>query len=152
MINLSFVLSGPDADVEAAIAYAHAQGVLVVAAAGNAGSGDATYPASYPFVVSVAATDDADQLYPWSSHGSWVTLAAPGCSMTTALGGGFATFCGTSAAAPVVAGLAALGYEAGRLLGGRARGCARADGQAPSRRGRQRPGRRAAARAAVRPN
>ncbi len=113
VINMSFVLSGPDADVEAAIAYAHTRGVLVIAAAGNAGSEDATYPASYPFVVSVAATDDAELLYPWSSHGSWVTLAAPGCSMTTALGGGFANFCGTSAAAPIVAGLAALGYEAG---------------------------------------
>ncbi len=113
VINLSFVLSGPDAAVEAAIAYAHAQGVIVVAAAGNAGTGDATYPAAYPMVVSVAATDDADHLYPWSSYGSWVTLAAPGCSMTTAMGGGFATFCGTSAAAPIVAGLAALGFQAG---------------------------------------
>lgn len=113
IINMSFVLSGPDADVEDAIAYAHAHSVLVVAAAGNSGSGDPTYPASYPFVVSVAATDASDALYPWSTHGSWVTLAAPGCTTTTALGGGFASFCGTSAAAPLVAGLAALGYEAG---------------------------------------
>ncbi len=113
VINLSFVLSGPDSDVESAIAYAHQQGAIVIAAAGNAGTGDPTYPASYPFVVSVAATDSSDQLYGWSTHGSWVTLAAPGCTMTTALGGGSATFCGTSAAAPLVSGLAALGYEAG---------------------------------------
>jgi subtilisin family serine protease len=113
VINMSIVLSGPDADVASAIVYAHDKGVMVVAAAGNAGNGDATYPASYPFVVSVAATDDSDQLYPWSTHGTWVTLAAPGCTMTTALGGGFSAFCGTSAAAPLVAGLAALGYEAG---------------------------------------
>ncbi len=113
VVNMSFVLNGPDPEVEAAVAYAHARGVLVVAAAGNAGSGNATYPAAFPMVVSVAGTDDTDQLYPWSSYGSWVTLAAPGCSMTTALGGGFASFCGTSAAAPVVAGLAALGYAAG---------------------------------------
>ena len=113
IINMSFVLSGPDAGVEDAIAYAHSHGVLVVAAAGNSGGGDPTYPASYPFVVSVAATDASDALYPWSTRGSWVTLAAPGCTATTALGGGFASFCGTSAAAPLVAGLAALGYEAG---------------------------------------
>jgi subtilisin family serine protease len=113
VINLSIVLSAPDPAVADAIAYAHDHGVLVVAAAGNAGTGDATYPSAYPGVVSVAATDDADHLYPWSSYGSWVTLAAPGCSMTTTLGGGFANFCGTSAAAPLVAGLAALGYEAG---------------------------------------
>ena len=113
VINMSFVLSGPDPDVAAAISYAHDKGAIVIAAAGNSGTGDETYPAAYPFVVSVAATDDADQLYPWSTHGSWVTLAAPGCTLTTALGGGFASFCGTSAAAPLVAGLAALGYEAG---------------------------------------
>ena len=113
VINMSFVLSTPDPDVEAAIVHAHALGVIVVAAAGNAGNGEPTYPAAYPFVVSVAATDDADHLYPWSTYGSWVTLAAPGCAVTTALGGGFSPFCGTSAAAPVVAGLAGLGYAAG---------------------------------------
>ena len=113
VINMSFVLSGPDDGVASAISYAHDKGVIVIAAAGNSGSGAATYPAVYPYVVSVAATDDTDQLYTWSTRGSWVTLAAPGCTMTTALGGGFASFCGTSAAAPLVAGLAALGYEAG---------------------------------------
>jgi len=113
VINMSFVLSGPDGDVEAAIAYAHQLGVVVVAAAGNSGGSEPTYPASYPFVVSVAATDEADHLYSWSSRGAWVTVAAPGCTVTTALGGGFGPFCGTSAAAPLVAGLAGLAYEAG---------------------------------------
>ncbi len=113
VINMSFVLSGPDPGVEEAVAYAHQHGVVVVAAAGNAGSGEMTYPAAYPFVISVAASDSNDQLYPWSTHGPWVTLAAPGCTVTTTLGGGFGGFCGTSAAAPLVAGLAGLGYEAG---------------------------------------
>jgi subtilisin family serine protease len=113
VINMSFILSGPDPDVEAAIAYAHAHGVLVVAAAGNSGGGDPTFPASYSYVVSVAATDPADQLYSWSTRGSWVTLAAPGCTVTTAMGGGFAPFCGTSAAAPLVAGLAGLAWSSG---------------------------------------
>ena len=113
VINMSFVLSGPDPEVEAAIAYAHQRGAIIVAAAGNAGNGEVTYPAAYPFVVSVAASDATDRLYAWSTFGSWVTLAAPGCTVTTVLGGGFADFCGTSAAAPLVAGLAGLGYEAG---------------------------------------
>lgn len=113
VISMSFVLTGPDAGVESAIAYAHDRGVLVVAAAGNYGTDAPTYPASYPDVVSVAAIDQGSALYPWSTHGTWVTLAAPGCTVTTALGGQFGTFCGTSEAAPLVAGLAGLALSAG---------------------------------------
>ena len=113
VISMSFVLSGPDAGVESALAYAHAHGVLLIAAAGNSGGDTPTYPASYPGVVSVAAVDQTGALFPWSTHGSWVTLAAPGCSYTTALGANFVTFCGTSAAAPLVAGLAGLALSAG---------------------------------------
>lgn len=108
VINLSVILNEADSDVESAIAYAESRGVLVVAAAGNSGAADATYPASYPGVVSVAATDQTGQLYPWSTRGTWVTLAAPGCDVTTALGGAYGAFCGTSAASPLVAGIAAL--------------------------------------------
>ena len=114
VISMSFVLSGPDSGVESALAYAHSRGVLLVAAAGNSGADTPTYPASYPDVVSVAAVDPTGALYPWSAHGTWVTLAAPGCAFTTALGGGFvSSFCGTSAAAPLVAGLAGLALSAG---------------------------------------
>jgi subtilisin family serine protease len=114
VISMSFVLSGPDAGVESALAYAHSRGVLLVAAAGNTGSDSPTYPASYPDVVSVAAVDPTGALYPWSARGPWVTLAAPGCAYTTVLGGGFTpSFCGTSAAAPLVAGLAGLALSAG---------------------------------------
>lgn len=108
VISMSFVLSGPDANVESALKYAHSRGAILVAAAGNAGGDSQTYPASYPDVISVAAVDQSGALFPWSTHGTWVTLAAPGCSLTTAPGGSFATFCGTSAAAPLVAGLAGL--------------------------------------------
>lgn len=114
VISMSFVLSGPDAGVESALAYAHARGVLLVAAAGNTGSDSPTYPAAYPDVVSVAAVDPTGAVYPWSARGPWVTLAAPGCAYTTVPGGGFtSSFCGTSAAAPLVAGLAGLALSAG---------------------------------------
>jgi subtilisin family serine protease len=113
VINMSFVLSGPDQGVADAVAYAESQGVVVVAAAGNAGGTDPTYPASYPGVVSVAGTDPAGNLYPWSSYGPWVSVAAPGCNLSTLMGGGVGQFCGTSAAAPLVAGLAGLAFEAG---------------------------------------
>lgn len=113
VVNMSFVLSGPDQGVADAIAYAEAKGVVVVAAAGNGGGADVTYPASYPGVVSVAATDPTGSLYPWSSYGPWVSVAAPGCTFSTLMGGGFGQFCGTSAAAPLVAGLAGLAFQAG---------------------------------------
>jgi subtilisin family serine protease len=113
VINMSFVLSGPDQGVADAIAYAEAKGVVVVAAAGNNGAADLTYPASYPGVVSVAATDPSGSLSSWSAFGPWVSVAAPGCTFSTLMGGSFGQFCGTSAAAPLVAGLAGLAFQAG---------------------------------------
>lgn len=108
VINLSFTLSGPDENVAQAIEYARARSIVIVAAAGNAGTADVTFPASYPGVVSVAASDAADARYDWSSYGSWVRLAAPGCNLTTAAGGSYGDFCGTSSATAFVSGLAGL--------------------------------------------
>jgi subtilisin family serine protease len=56
----------------------------------------------------VAATDENGGLAAYSSRGDWVKLAAPGCTPTTQLGGGFGAGCGTSGAAPVVAGIVGL--------------------------------------------
>ncbi len=108
VINMSFTMSGPDPAVEQAVADAVGHGLVVVAAAGNDGTSAVTYPAAYPGVLSVAGTDAADAAYRWSSYGGWVQLAAPGCSTTTLRGGSYGDFCGTSAAAAVVSGLAAL--------------------------------------------
>ena len=109
LINLSFVMSGRDDRVAAAIDYARARGSLVVAATGNTGAGGGTtFPASHPGVVSVTATDGADKRYSWSTHGGWVSLAAPGCSQSTFPGGGYGEFCGTSSAAAFASGGLAL--------------------------------------------
>lgn len=79
IINLS--LSGPhrSAALEEAIAAASAAGVLVVAAAGNAGDRVPNYPAAYPTVVSVGGLQrgtSGAQWWPLSSFGS-VDIAAP---------------------------------------------------------------------------
>jgi len=108
VINLSFTLSAWDAGVAAAIDRARASGVVLVAAAGNTGTDATTFPASHPGVVSVAGSDGADARYLWSSYGSWVRLAAPGCSLTTAAGAAYGEFCGTSSATGFVSGLAGL--------------------------------------------
>ena len=113
VINLSMVLTGPDDGVAAAIADAQARGALVVAAAGNDGGTAATYPAAYPGVVGVVALDEAGRLYPWSTHGPWAAFAAPGCATVEGAGGSESEFCGSSAAAPVVSGLAGLLWSSG---------------------------------------
>jgi thermitase len=108
VINLSFTgPSGTDA-LGSAIAYARERGVVVVAAAGNQGSTAPGYPAAYPGVISVAASMSTDERYAWSNYSTWVKLAAPGCTTTTHVDGSYGGFCGTSAATPVVSGVAAL--------------------------------------------
>ena len=107
---ISMSLGGPSNDqtLAQAVSYALAKGVIVVAAAGNNGTSTPFYPAALPGVLSVAGTDETDHLYSWSNFGSWVQVAAPGCNPAPSSSGGYVLFCGTSSAAPVVAGLVAL--------------------------------------------
>jgi subtilisin family serine protease len=111
-VNLSLGSSGTTRTLGDAVAYAVGKGVVLVAAAGNESSSTPFYPAAYPGVISVAGSDAGDRPYPWSNFGSWVKVAAPGCNRTTARGGGYTTFCGTSSAAPMVSGLAGLALAA----------------------------------------
>lgn len=109
VINLSVGAPRALDIVGAAVAYAISKGAIVVAAAGNDGEDESFYPAMYPGVISVAGVDQTGARSTWSNFGSWVTVAAPGCATTASLQGGDTTdFCGTSAAAPFVAGLAGL--------------------------------------------
>ncbi len=116
VINASYGRSGSPSTLERqAIERAHNAGVLFVAAAGNAGSNNDTtpfYPASYSVsnIVAVAATDANDRLASFSNYGATsVHLAAPGHLIyNTVRGGGYDYMSGTSMAAPVVSGAAAL--------------------------------------------
>jgi len=107
---ITMSLGGPvDAQtLDDAVAYALARNTILIAAAGNNGASAPFYPAAIPGVIGVAATDQADHLYSWSNFGSWVDVAAPGCNPAPTSTGGYSQFCGTSSAAPVVAGLIAL--------------------------------------------
>lgn len=108
VVNLSLYGEDRNGALEASIRRASAAGVVVVAAAGNEGTTTPQYPAAYADVLGVAATDENGGLAVYSSRGDWVKVAAPGCTPTTQLGGGFGSGCGTSGAAPVVAGIVGL--------------------------------------------
>ncbi|MER6999477.1 type VII secretion-associated serine protease mycosin [Streptomyces sp. NPDC000410] len=86
--------------------------VVVVASAGNDGLGGnvkPTYPASYPGVLAVAASDRNNERAAFSQSGDFVGVAAPGVDMiSTVPGGGHCADNGTSFSAPYVAGIAAL--------------------------------------------
>jgi subtilisin family serine protease len=113
VINLS--LGGPDSSqiLADAIAYAADNGVLVVASAGNDGVSTPAYPAAYPTAIAVAASTEDDTRHDWSNYGStWVDVAAPGANIAQGRDGGYFWFSGTSSAAPMVAGVAALGLSA----------------------------------------
>ncbi|MFL5843335.1 MAG: S8 family peptidase [Solirubrobacteraceae bacterium] len=114
IVNLS--MAGPDNDpaLEAAIAEAKAAGVLIVAAAGNAGADlDATpaYPASSASdnVIAVASTDEDGHLAPGSSYGAaTVDVTAPGENIDSTDLHGYGVRSGTSQAAANVSGVLAL--------------------------------------------
>jgi len=105
--------TGTSQSLAQAVAYARERGVVLVAAAGNAGIDTPTYPAAIPGVIGVAGSTSTDGRYSWSNHGSWVDVAAPGCNGAPRPSGGYGDFCGTSSATPLTAGVVALGLAMG---------------------------------------
>ena len=83
VINLSFGSATPDPRVHDAILEAVHNGCLVVAAAGNFGQEGSppVFPASWPHVFTVAATDEHDAVTPFSSISPANDIAAPGMDM-----------------------------------------------------------------------
>jgi type VII secretion-associated serine protease mycosin len=111
VVNLS--LGGPDFDAvtASAVQYAEDHNVVVVAAAGNdrANGDPTTYPAAYPGVLGVAASDAQSQIASFSETGGDVDLAAPGVQIaSTYPPDRYVYMSGTSMATPYVSASAAL--------------------------------------------
>ncbi|MFM9108936.1 MAG: S8 family serine peptidase [Chloroflexota bacterium] len=131
VINLSLGSTGNSRAVAEAVQRALGAGIAVVAAAGNDGaSGRAEYPAALPGVIAVGATDRNDRAASFNSAASGIDLGAPGVAIASAfpsgaqgVGSRFATWSGSSMAAPWVSGaVAALdsryaGWTPSRLAG-----------------------------------
>ncbi|MFJ5558537.1 S8 family serine peptidase [Streptomyces sp. NPDC093250] len=118
IMSMSFGNHNENEDELAAIKYAQSKGKLMIAAAGN----DAEeknligYPAAYPYVVGVAATDESGKAASFSEHGNYIDLAAPGLNMPVWCDSNFRSYCdeggGTSSATALTSASAALIWSA----------------------------------------
>jgi serine protease len=125
VINLSLGGYGSNQTVLNAVSAARAQGVIVVAAAGNDNRSAPSYPASYDGVISVSAVGITAQKAAYSNYGAFIDVAAPGGDTSDFNGDGFPDWvlsakgddagnalyrfdAGTSMASPHVAGVIAL--------------------------------------------
>src|SRR6185295_13527742 len=112
IINMSF--AGPrDPLIERGIAATASRGILMVAAAGNAGAkSPPLYPAANPNVIAVGGTDAQEKLFAASNRGSHIALAAPGADIfLPAPDEKYQITSGTSFSAAYVSGVAALMLE-----------------------------------------
>jgi subtilisin family serine protease len=112
VVNMSF--AGPkDTLIERGIAALAGKGIVMVAAAGNAGAkSPPLYPAANSNVIAVSATDAQDKLLAASNRGSYIALAAPGADIfLPAPDQKYQMASGTSFSAAYVSGIAALMLE-----------------------------------------
>jgi len=127
--NMSYGGGGPSVTFENQVQANYADGMLSIASAGNTGVAGLGYPSSAPFVISVAALNSNGTRASFSTFGTGLDVSAPGVNTPTtdrtgsdgyntsagAAGNYTNSFSGTSAAAPITAGCAALFFSNNRL-------------------------------------
>jgi hypothetical protein len=106
IINMSF--AGPkDPSLERALKAAYDKGIVLIAAAGNAGpKSPPLYPGADPNVIAVTATDTDDKIFTGANRGKYISVAAPGVDiLVPAPEGDYQITTGTSVAAAEVSGI-----------------------------------------------
>lgn len=117
IISMSFGSPGDDPEQEAAVKYAQSKGKLMFAAVGNDAQRKSLidYPAAYPYVVGIAASDENGKAGEFSEHGDYVDLASPGLNVPSWCDETFRSYCpsrGTSQATAIASASAALVWSA----------------------------------------
>ncbi|WP_254075797.1 S8 family serine peptidase [Streptomyces sp. P3] len=117
IISMSFGGGIDYPDRRAAVKYAQSKGKLMFASTGNdAQTKNAIgFPAAYPYVVGVAASDKNGTVGKFSEFGNYVDLASPGLDVPTWCDNKFRSYCpsqGTSQATAIASASAALIWSA----------------------------------------
>ncbi len=99
VLSLSWGSETPSALLESAARYAAAKGLILVAAAGNAPTGNPVYPAAYDTVIGVGALNPNGDAWDRSNYGDFVALSAPGLAdLPVGYNGDPGVYAGTSIA------------------------------------------------------
>lgn len=109
VINMSFGCSAKSSALSDALDEAELAGVILVASAGNDSTNQILSTTTNHASLPVAAVEWDNKKSPYSNFGSFVRVVAPGSSIrSTYWDGGYASWSGTSFAAPFVSAEAAL--------------------------------------------
>lgn len=106
VVNLSLASEGNSSLLQQIIRDAHSQGILFLGAAGNEPTTAANYPAAYPDVIAVTATDQNGNVAPYANRGSFVDIATPGTVIVDFNGQAYLVN-GTSASTALASGIVA---------------------------------------------